>query len=302
MPALRSGSPASASGGAERAEQELPLAPALTAFLVTAREAAGMNQEEAAADLHMSVRQYGDWERARQAIPRRRLDELAQALHLDEAGRRQLYRLTGHLVPVPEALSADARFLELNDRWARVHIHGQSAPACLADGAWNLVTANDAYHQLFEPVSGDYRNHPTSNLLRFILFHADAQHMLGEWRDAWMLPALCQFALTYQSNQTSPQHRAIRREIANRPELEGAYLHEVPELLAQPTEYHEEDGVVRRILAGTQGFTAVLMTTTIPLHARDHGYRAVTMSLDADSYPAEAERFDCLEARTHPHQ
>ncbi|MFJ2628956.1 hypothetical protein ACIO6T_37750 [Streptomyces sp. NPDC087532] len=238
-----------------------------------------MNQDDLALELQMSVRQYGEWERARQPIPRRRLDELARALHLDDRGRCQLYRLTGHLAPVPRHLSGDSRFTELTERWARVHIHGQVAPACLVDGAWNLVTANDAYRRLFEPVSPHNLNHPTVNLLRWTLFHSDAPLMLGKWRNAWMLPSLCQFAQTFQSNQANPQHRKIREEIASRPDLERAFLYEVPELLAQPAEFHDEDGAVREILTGPRGSVDVLLTTTIPLHAQDHGYRAVTMSL-----------------------
>ncbi|MEW2493887.1 helix-turn-helix domain-containing protein [Streptomyces nodosus] len=249
---------------------------------MNSREAIDAKQESLAEDLGMSDRQYRDWERQRKPIPRSRLDDLAQALRLDDAGRRQLYRLTGHLAPLPGSFSGDERLLELTERWVDVHIHRQSAPACLTDGAWNVVAANDAYHQLFDAVSPHPLNHPAVNTLRWTLFHPDAPHMLGAWREAWMLPNLCQFALALQNNQSDPQLRGIREEIAGRPELEKAYLHTVPGLLAQPSEYpDDEDGVVREILAGPGGFTPVLLTTAIPSHARDHGFRAVTLSLEA---------------------
>ena len=273
-------------------EQDLPLAPGLTAFLVSARDAVDLNQEAIARQLDMSDRQYREWERCRQLIPRARLDDLARALRLDDAGRRQLYRLTGHLVPLPGSLSGDERLLELTERWADVHIHRQNDPACLTDGAWNVVAANDAYHQLFEAVSPHPLNHPTVNALRWTLFHPDAPHMLGHWRESWMLPNLCQFALALQNNQADPQLRRIRHEIADRPELEDAYLHTVPDLLAQPAQYpDDEDGAVREILAGPGGFVPVLLTTSIPSHARDHGFRAVTLSLNV-SAPAEHNSCD----------
>ncbi len=161
---------------------DLPLPPGLTAFLVNARHAQSMRQEGLALELGMSGRQYRAWESARQAIPRARLDDLARALRLDEVGRRQLYRLTGHLVHLPGALSGNARLLRLTETWTNVHIHRQSDPACLTDGAWNVVAANHAYIRLFEAVSPHPLNHPTVNTLRWILFHPDAPHMLGEWQ------------------------------------------------------------------------------------------------------------------------
>ncbi|MGW2421327.1 MmyB family transcriptional regulator [Streptomyces sp. NPDC001709] len=288
----------------ERREErrDLPLAPGLTAFLVNARDARGMGQEETALELGMSDRQYRVWESARQAIPRTRLDDLARALHLDEVGRRQLYRLTGHLVPLPGALSGNARLLELTERWANVHIHRQSDPACLTDGAWNVVAANDAYFRLFEAVSPHPLNHPTVNTLRWTLFHPDAPHMLGKWRDSWMLPALSQFALVFQNTQTDPQLRRIREEIARHPDLEEAYLRKVPDLLAQPTEYpDDEDGVVREILVGAEGYASALLTTAIPSHARDHGFRAVTMSVIEREGAADPESEEPTAARQHAH-
>lgn len=261
-------------------ELELPMAPALNAFLVASRDLRGKNQEGLASDLRMSDRQYREWERGRKAIPQSRLDDVAEALGLDEAGRRQLYRLTGNLIPLPGALSESERLVELTQRWANVHIHRQGSPACLTDGAWNVVAANDAYFRLFEAVSAHALNHPTSNTLRWTLFHPDAPHMLGDWRDAWMLPNLCQFALAFQNNQAHPQLRDMRAEIARHPDLEDAYLHTVPDLLAQPGEFPEdEDGAVRDILASPDGFVPVLLTTAIPAHAMDHGFRAITMSL-----------------------
>ncbi|MEV5279677.1 helix-turn-helix domain-containing protein [Streptomyces sp. NPDC006692] len=269
---------------------------------MNARDARGMGQEETALELGMSDRQYRVWESARQAIPRTRLDDLAQALHLDEVGRRQLYRLTGHLVPLPGALSGNARLLELTERWANVHIHRQSDPACLTDGAWNVVAANDAYFRTFEAVSPHALNHPTVNTLRWTLFHPDAPHMLGDWRESWMLPSLSQFALAFQNNQADPQLRRIREEIARHLALEDAYLHRVPGLLAQPTEYpDDEDGVVREILVGAEGYASVLLTTAIPSHARDHGFRAVTMSVIARGAAAADEPYGPTAARQHSH-
>jgi transcriptional regulator with XRE-family HTH domain len=291
-------------GSDERREEqnELPLAPGLTAFLVNARDARGMGQEETALELNMSDRQYRVWESARQAIPRNRLDDLARALRLDEVGRRQLYRLTGHLVPLPGALSGNARLLELTERWANVHIHRQSDPACLTDGAWNVVAANDAYFRLFETVSPHPLNHPTVNTLRWTLFHPDAPHMLGNWRDSWMLPTLSQFALAFQNNQADPQLRRIREEVARHPDFEEAYLRKVPDLLAQPTEYpDDEDGVVREILVGVEGYASVLLTTAIPSHARDHGFRAVTMSVIARGGAADTKSHDDRAVRQHSH-
>ncbi|MEE1737062.1 helix-turn-helix transcriptional regulator [Streptomyces sp. BE147] len=282
---------------------ELPLAPGLTKFLVNARDKKNFKQEDLAGEVGMSGRHYRTWETARRPIPRTRLDDLARALGLDEIGRRQLYRLTGHMVPLPGALSGNAKLLELTERWANVHIHRRSDPACLTDGAWNVVVANDAYFQLFEAVSPHSLNHPTIHWLRWILFHQDAPHMLGKWRDSWMLPTLSQFALAFQNNQTDPQLRRIRVEIAARAELERAYLHKIPELLAQPTEYpDDEDGVVREILAGVGGYASVLLTTAIPSHARDHGFRAVTMSLTAPSGAADSAEESVPTGRQHAHR
>lgn len=290
-------------GSTEHGEEhhDLPLAPGLTAFLVHARDARRMGQEETAHELGMSDRQYRVWESARQAIPRTRLDDLARALHLDEVGRRQLYRLTGHQVQLAGALSGNTRLLELTKRWANVHIHRQSDPAYLTDGAWNVVAANDAYFRRFEAVSPDPRNHPTVNTLRWTLFHPDAPHMLGDWRESWMLPVLSQFALAFQNTQADPQLRRIRKEIARSPALEDAYLHRVPDLLAQPTEYpDDEDGVVRDILVGPEGYASVLLTTAIPSHARDHGFRAVTMSVITRDATADRQQQYPTEGRQHP--
>lgn len=304
VPTLRAGTETRerASGASRDQRQELPLAPGLTKFLVNARDAKNLKQEDLAVELGMSDRQYRTWETARQAIPQIRLDHLARALHLDEVGRRQLYRLTGHLVPLPGALSGNARLLELTERWANIHIYRQSDPACLTDGAWNVVAANDGYFRLFEAVSPHPLNHPTVNTLRWTLFHPDAPHMLGAWRDSWLLPTLSQFALTYQNNQADPQLRQIREEIACRHDLEEAYLRKVPDLLAQPTEFpDDEDGAVREILVGVKGYASVLLTTAIPSHARDHGFRAVTMSVIARDATGDSESHDAMAAHQHSH-
>ncbi|MFF5019065.1 helix-turn-helix domain-containing protein [Streptomyces sp. NPDC001165] len=269
---------------------------------MNARDAQNIKQEGLADELGMSVRQYRTWETARQAIPRIRLDDLAQALHLDEVGRRQLYRLTGHLVALPGALSGNERLLALTERWANVHIRRQTDPACLTDGAWNVVAANDSYFRLFKAVTPHELNHPTVNTMRWVLFHPDAPHMLGGWHDSWMLPALSQFALAFQNNQADPQLRRFREEIARYQHLEEAYLRKVPDLLAQPTEYPaDEDGVVREILVGAEGYASVLLTTAIPSHASDHGFRAVTMSIADRGGVSGPDPYDATAARQHSH-
>jgi hypothetical protein len=128
-------------------------------------------------------------------------------------------------------------------------VEAVSLPSFVVDHRWDVVVANSAFEALFCAVGPHPTAMPDDNFLRFVLFHPDADAVLGDREASWCLPMLAQFAAALERHGHDPVLQAIRREIAQDPLLEAAFRQGLPHWLrAVGAEAVEHDGAVRPLL------------------------------------------------------
>ncbi|MET9110371.1 MmyB family transcriptional regulator [Streptomyces zhihengii] len=197
------------------------------------RDHLGLSQEAVADRLQMTSRAYGNWERG---IVREWTDEklyaLAAALEMTTYQTTRLFRIAVGRTPEPEQGSSH-RHPQRNastDAILEQHsvlINAQSHPAFLVDHRWNVQTANRAFRELFRGASQHPTAMPTSNFLRFGLFHPDAGRILDEHR-MWKLAMLAQLEASLERYDDDLVLQAMRREVYLDAELKTMYVQDMP--------------------------------------------------------------------------
>ncbi|CAM5642743.1 hypothetical protein SAVIM338S_06315 [Streptomyces avidinii] len=125
----------------------------------------------------MTERWYGELERgASPRLKRAKIDQLAEALLLDEDQRETLYLYTDGASP-PRAVTPPGHTPGLHPLQLLLD-HQMPRPAYLSDVAWNIVGFNRAMAQWFPWVL-----EPRANLMRWALLHPDAREQYVGWED-----------------------------------------------------------------------------------------------------------------------
>ncbi|MEW5530571.1 helix-turn-helix transcriptional regulator [Streptomyces virginiae] len=141
------------------------------------RRSKPLSQAEVAARAGMTERWYGELERgASPRLRRPKIDQLAEALLLDEDQRETLYLYTDGgsppRSPTPPGYADGLHPLQL------LLDHQMPRPAYLSDAAWNIVGFNRAMAQWFPWVL-----ERGANLMRWALLHPDAREQYVGWED-----------------------------------------------------------------------------------------------------------------------
>lgn len=170
-------------------------------------------------------RQYRNWMVRPTQLNAVQLDQLSAALNLSDALRAAVYDLTGHRPPAnPASAKCDVEELAVY----RELLHGTRHPSHITDYAWDSIAHNDAFEELFGHVKYHPTDAPIRNGMRYILFHPDANQILGAqdpaaFHEYWLMPALAQFSATLQQRPEDPRLLGIKQEIEGRRPVRLAY-------------------------------------------------------------------------------
>lgn len=190
------------------------------------RKARGFSQTELVKAVGMqSDRSYRYWMVAPTELSDDLLGRFASVLGIDEEDSARMYRLAGRLPPAKTA--SEMRNTPAMQLYQKV-LDGIPYPSQVYDASWDVIRSNAAYRDLFGSVPGRGPDSPLRNGLRFVLFHPDAHEMLGggdaeAFHDAWLMPALANFAGVLHRSPENPQLLGMELEITGRPALREAY-------------------------------------------------------------------------------
>ncbi|MFG2549822.1 hypothetical protein ACGFWF_07755 [Streptomyces sp. NPDC048581] len=179
--------------------------------------------------------------------------------------------------PVPESCEAQAY---LRDYAALVE--AVPFPSVILDHRWDVVLANTAFASLFRGVGPHPTAMPGDNFLRFVLFHPDANTVLGEHESRWCLPMLAHFTAALERDGHDHGLQAIRREIAQDPIMEAAYRQGLPHWIRAVGERAvAQDGAVRPLLHPDPrwGATECRVVDETPRTLQELGYTRLTLVL-----------------------
>ncbi|MFJ3908981.1 helix-turn-helix transcriptional regulator [Streptomyces vinaceus] len=170
------------------------------------RRSKPLSQAEVAVRAGMTERWYGELERgASPRLKRAKIDQLAEALLLDEDQRETLYLYTDGASP-PRAVTPPGQTPGLHPLQLLLD-HQMPRPAYLSDVAWNIVGFNRAMAQWFPWVL-----EPRANLMRWALLHPDAREQYVDWEDhARIYLAMLRMALV--RHDRLPELTAILNEV-----------------------------------------------------------------------------------------
>ncbi|MFF5809215.1 helix-turn-helix transcriptional regulator [Streptomyces sp. NPDC012746] len=170
------------------------------------RRSKPLSQAEVAARAGMTERWYGELERgASPRLKRAKIDQLAEALLLDEDQRETLYLYTDGASP-PRAVTPPGHTPGLHPLQLLLD-HQMPRPAYLSDVAWNIVGFNRAMAQWFPWVL-----EPRANLMRWALLHPDAREQYVGWEDhARIYLAMLRMALV--RHDRLPELTALLNEV-----------------------------------------------------------------------------------------
>ncbi|MCX4539932.1 helix-turn-helix transcriptional regulator [Streptomyces sp. NBC_01565] len=170
------------------------------------RRSKPLSQAEVAARAGMTERWYGELERgASPRLKRAKIDQLAEALLLDEDQRETLYLYTDG-APPPRAVTPPGHTPGLHPLQLLLD-HQMPRPAYLSDVAWNIVGFNRAMAQWFPWVL-----EPRANLMRWALLHPDAREQYVGWEDhARIYLAMLRMALV--RHDRLPELTALLNEV-----------------------------------------------------------------------------------------
>ncbi|MET8825027.1 hypothetical protein ABZX40_12780 [Streptomyces sp. NPDC004610] len=168
-----------------------------------------------------------------------------------------------------------------------------SFPSFVVDRSWDVVLANSAFETLFREVGPHPTAMPHDNFLRFVLFHPDANTVLGDHEPQWCLPMLAQFASSVERHSHDHQLQSIRRDIAQDPIMEAAFRQGLPHWIRAMGEYaFEHDGAVRPLLHPDPrwGATDCRVVGETPRALRELGFTRLTLVLRETRKPTAAPR------------
>jgi transcriptional regulator with XRE-family HTH domain len=198
------------------------------------RDHLGLSQEDVAALLDISARAYGNWERG---VVKEWTDEklfaLAAALQMNEYQTTTLFWIAvdrppqrdlraaphGHVVEEAQAGSF------LGDY--RILMEALSLPTFVIDHRWDVKMANQPFRHLFSAIREHPTAMPTTNFLRFGLFHPDAHTVFADHTN-WRLSMLAQLASSLARHDEDGELQSIRREVWRNTELRDTYFDDMP--------------------------------------------------------------------------
>ncbi|MFC9266225.1 helix-turn-helix domain-containing protein [Streptomyces zhihengii] len=197
------------------------------------RDHLGLSQEAVADRLQMTSRAYGNWERG---IVKEWTDEklyaLAAALEMTAYQTSRLFRIAVGRTPElahrgihlhPQMETSTATILEQHS----VLVNAQPHPAFIVDHRWNVRTANRAFRELFRGASQHPTAMPTTNFLRFGLFHPDACRILDE-HAVWKMSMLAQLEASLDRYDDDLVLQAMRRAVYLDADLKSMYVQDMP--------------------------------------------------------------------------
>ncbi|MFF9158370.1 helix-turn-helix domain-containing protein [Streptomyces sp. NPDC014846] len=226
----------------------------LQCFLKGRRDHLALSQEDVAERLEISARAYGNWERGRvHQWTDEKLYALAEALAMTEYQTTRLFLYAVGRAPQPElrAMFRRAESPEGEDPYSSaflgdytVMMDKLSLPTFVIDQRWDVKRANKAYRDLFRKVRPHPTATPSTNFLRFGLFHPDAPTVLVDHRN-WQLAMLAQLSSSLEQHGQDTKLQAIRRDVYLHPALRDAYLNDMPDwvLGCGADLVHHEDAV-----------------------------------------------------------
>ncbi|MFF5476327.1 hypothetical protein ACFY5C_03075 [Streptomyces sp. NPDC012935] len=179
--------------------------------------------------------------------------------------------------PVPERPEAEAYLRD----YATL-VEAVPFPSVIVDHRWDVVLANTAFASLFGGVGPHPTAMPDDNFLKFVLFHPDANTVLGDHESSWCLPMLARFAAAVERHGHDHGLQAVRREIAQDPIMEAAYRQGLPHWIRAVGERAAElDGAVRPLLHPDPrwGATDCRVVDETPRTLQELGYTRLTLVL-----------------------
>ncbi|MFF7953702.1 helix-turn-helix domain-containing protein [Streptomyces griseorubiginosus] len=222
-------------------------------FLKGRRDHLDLSQCQVAERLGISDRAYGDWERGRiKEWTDEKLYGLAEALEMSEYQTTRLFLYAVGRAPQPDLHAAFRHTSNDTDIAAflgdyAVMLNALSLPTVVLDQGWDVKMANAAYRDLFSKVRLHPTAMPTTNFLRFGLFHPDASAVLVDHLK-WQLAMLAQLTSSLERNGHDPVLQAIRRDVYLHPALRDAYLTDMPNwVLGSGADLVHHEGTVREL-------------------------------------------------------
>ncbi|MFI1370224.1 MmyB family transcriptional regulator [Streptomyces griseochromogenes] len=206
-------------------------------FLKGRRDHLDLSQEDVAERLKISARAYGNWERGRvHQWTDEKLYALAEALEMSEFQTTRLFLYAVGRAPQPDLRamfrSAESAKAEDPDTSAflgdyTVMMDALSLPTFVIDQRWDIKMANKAYRDLFRDVKPHPTAMPSTNFLRFGLFHPGAPTVLVDHLK-WRLAMLAQLSSSLERHGEDTRLQAIRRDVYLHPGLRDSYLNDMP--------------------------------------------------------------------------
>ncbi|MEU6373082.1 hypothetical protein [Streptomyces sp. NPDC046909] len=188
--------------------------------------------------------------------------------------------------PVPDSLEARAYLQDYATLLEAIPF-----PSVVLDHCWDVVLSNTAFETLFRGVGPHPTAMPGDNFLRFVLFHPDAAHVLGDHESSWFLPTLAHFAAAVERDGQDHGLQAIRRDIAQDPIMDAAYRYGLPHwirVVGERARVH--DGAVRPVLHPDPrwGATDCRVVDETPGTLSELGYTRLTLVLRETRTPSRS--------------
>ncbi|WP_340562324.1 MmyB family transcriptional regulator [Streptomyces sp. GSL17-111] len=267
---------------AHRAAVELGLDPPSVEQLRGRRRSRGVSQQQVATLLRYTERRYWEWESGRERMPAPVAQRVIALLGVDERAARWLLELL-HPLPVPVG--------EPDPAW-RALLHMVPAPAYLATvTTWEVVTANDAYHELF-PWAAPWAPRPEPSIVRAVLLRPEARDVLLRWREDWAVPLVNIVWSTYQVHRDDPALRALVDELLGCPESAALWASREARVAAPALHQGMDRRGVRHPVKGEM--------EVVPLVSRPETLRSCRMVVLAPvEWGERAERWEALRPSLH---
>lgn len=222
-------------------------------FLKGRRSYLELSQEDVAGRLGINARTYGNWERGTlKEWTDEKLYLLAEALEMSQFQTTRLFLYAVGRAPQPD-LRARYR-TEAEDQATSaflgdysVMMNALSLPSFVIDHRWDVKMTNKAYCDLFRDVGAHPTAMPSTNFLRFGLFHPNAPAVLVDHLK-WQLAMLAQLASSLERHGDDPGLQAIRRDVYMHSALRDAYLTDMPNwVLGSGADLVHHEGAVRAL-------------------------------------------------------
>ncbi|MFI6277962.1 helix-turn-helix domain-containing protein [Streptomyces sp. NPDC050988] len=223
-------------------------------FLKGRRDYLDLSQDDVAERLDITARTYGNWERGTlKEWTDEKLYLLAEALEMSQFQTTRLFLYAVGRAPQPD-LRAMFHRTEAEDPATSaflgdysVMMDALSLPTFVIDQRWDVKMANKAYRDLFRGVRAHPTAMPSTNFLRFGLFHPDAPAVFVDHLK-WQLAMLAQLSSSLERHGDDTGLQAIRRDVYLHPPLRDAYLTDMPNwVLGSGADLVHHEGAVREL-------------------------------------------------------